>query len=204
MEAIEKPLINYIVLGLAMVFEGAAWLFALREFTRAKGKWGYFEAVQRGKDPSLFVVLFEDTAAMLGLMVAFVGVALTDMTGILYFDGIASVLIGLILVGTAVWLAYETKGLLIGESANSSVVQGIRAVLQSYSEIEHVNEVLTMHMGPDYVLTNISVDFRNNETASKVESVISEIDKVIKMEFPQIKRIFIEAEARKTTDHESK
>ena len=203
-KAIEKPLINYIVLGLAMVFEGAAWLFALREFTRAKGKWGYLEAVQRGKDPSLFVVLFEDTAAMLGLMVAFVGVALTDMTGILYFDGIASVLIGLILVGTAVWLAYETKGLLIGESANSSVVQGIRAVLQSYSEIEHVNEVLTMHMGPDYVLTNISVDFRNNETASKVESVISEIDKVIKMKFPQIKRIFIEAEARKTTDHESK
>ena len=203
-KAIDKPLINYIVLGLAMLFEGAAWLFALREFTRAKGKWGYLEAVRRGKDPSLFVVLFEDTAAMLGLMVAFVGIALTDMTGILYFDGIASVLIGLILVGTAIWLAYETKGLLIGESANSSVVQGIRTVLHGYSEIEHVNEVLTMHMGPDFVLTNISVDFRDNETASKVESVISEIDKVIKMNFPQIKRIFIEAEARKTTRQEPK
>ena len=196
-KAIEKPLINYVVLGLAMLFEGAAWLFAFREFTRAKGKWGYFEAVQRGKDPSLFVVLFEDTAAMLGLIVAFVGVALTDMTGILYFDGVASVIIGLILVGTAIWLAYETKGLLIGESANASVVRGIRNILQEYTQIEHINEVLTMHMGPDFVLTNISVDFRDSETASSVESVISEIDKVIKAEYPQIKRIFIEVEARK-------
>lgn len=196
-EAITKPFINYIVLGLAMLFEGAAWMFAFREFTRAKGKWGYLEAIQRGKDPSLFVVLFEDTAAMLGLIVAFVGVALTDITGILYFDGIASVIIGLILLGTAVWLAYETKGLLIGESANASVVRGIRNILQEYNQIEHINEVLTMHMGPDFVLTNISVDFRDNESASSVESVIAEIDKVIKTQFPQIKRIFIEAEARR-------
>ena len=194
---IDKPLINYIVLGLAMLFEGAAWLFALREFTRAKGKWGYVEAVQRGKDPSLFVVLFEDTAAMLGLMVAFAGIALADMTGILYFDGAASVIIGLILLGTAIWLAYETKGLLIGESANASVVRGIRNILEGYRQIEHINEVLTMHMGPDFVLANISVDFRDNETASSVESVIAEIDSTIKTQFPQIKRIFIEAEARK-------
>ncbi len=196
-KAIDKPFINYIVLGLAMLFEGAAWLFALREFTRAKGKWGYIEAVQRGKDPSLFVVLFEDTAAMLGLMVAFAGVALADMTGILYFDGVASVIIGLILVGTAIWLAYETKSLLIGESANASVVRGIRNILQGYRQIQHINEVLTMHMGPDFVLANISVDFRDNETASGVESVIAEIDNTIKTQYPQIKRIFIEAEARK-------
>ncbi|MCU7808689.1 MAG: cation diffusion facilitator family transporter, partial [Candidatus Thiodiazotropha sp. (ex Semelilucina semeliformis)] len=124
-EPIENPLINYIVLGLAMVFEGAAWLFAFREFSRAKGKWGYVEAIQRAKDPSIFVVLFEDSAAMLGLMVAFAGVALTQLTGNLLFDGLASVIIGLILVGTAIWLAYETKGLLIGESANRSVVEGV-------------------------------------------------------------------------------
>ena len=87
------------------------------EFTKAKGKWGYIEAVQRGKDPTIFVVLFEDSAAMLGLMVAFFGVWLSNTTGILYFDGIASVIIGFILGGTAVWLAYETKSLLIGEAA---------------------------------------------------------------------------------------
>jgi cation diffusion facilitator family transporter len=195
-EAIQNPLINYLVLGLAMLFEGAAWLFAFREFTRAKGKWGYMEAIQRAKDPSIFVVLFEDTAAMLGLMVAFVGVALTQLTGLPWFDGAASIVIGLILVGTAVWLAYETKGLLIGESAGRGVVEGIRGMIGAEALVEHVNEVLTMHMGPDFILVNLSVDFADQATADQVETAIGEMDKSIKQRFPQVKRVFIEAEKR--------
>ncbi|MEW8070942.1 MAG: cation diffusion facilitator family transporter [Candidatus Thiodiazotropha sp.] len=195
-EPIANPLINYIVLGLAMVFEGAAWLFAFREFSRAKGKWGYLEAVQRAKDPSIFVVLFEDTAAMLGLIVAFAGVALTQITGSYLFDGTASIIIGLILVGTAVWLAYETKGLLIGESANMAVVQGIRKMANDIDVVEYVNEVLTMHMGPDFVLVNMSVDFRDSVSADEVERAIGGMDGMIKQHFPQVKRIFIEAEKR--------
>jgi len=194
---ISNPLINYIVLGLAMLFEGGAWYFAFREFTRVRGKWGYIEAIQRGKDPSFFVVLFEDTAAMLGLLVAFAGVALTQMTGILYFDGTASVIIGLILIGTAIWLAYETKSLLIGESANRPVVDGIREILKSNSLVEHVNEVLTMHMGPDFILANLSVDFRDSATAEDIESVIADMDQAIKKQYPKIKRIFIEAAKRR-------
>ncbi|MGD9321240.1 MAG: cation diffusion facilitator family transporter [Desulfobacteraceae bacterium] len=195
--AISNPMINYIVLGLALLFEGAAWYFAFRGFTRAKGKWGYLEAIQRGKDPSMFVVLFEDTAAMLGLLVAFVGIALTQITGILYFDGTASIVIGLILIGTAVWLAYETKSLLIGESANRPVIKGIREILKSNMLVEHVNEVLTMHMGPDFILANLSVDFRDNATADDIETVIAEMNQAIKRQYPQIKRIFIEAEKRR-------
>ncbi|MGD8986128.1 MAG: cation diffusion facilitator family transporter [Desulfobacteraceae bacterium] len=195
--AISNPMINYIVLGLALLFEGAAWYFAFRGFTRAKGKWGYLEAIQRGKDPSMFVVLFEDTAAMLGLLVAFVGIALTQITGILYFDGTASIVIGLILIGTAVWLAYETKSLLIGESANRPVIKGIREILKSNMLVEHVNEVLTMHMGPDFILANLSVDFRDNATADDIETVIAEMNQAIKRQHPQIKRIFIEAEKRR-------
>ena len=125
-QPLHNVMVNYVVLALAMVFEGAAWYYAIRAFTRAKGKWGYLEAVQRSKDPSLFVVLFEDSAAMIGLIVAFLGIALTQLTGIEQFDGIASVIIGLILAGTAIWLAYETKGLLIGESANAHVIKDIR------------------------------------------------------------------------------
>lgn len=193
---ISNPLINYIVLGLALLFEGAAWYFAFRGFTRAKGKWGYLEAIQRGKDPSMFVVLFEDTAAMIGLLVAFVGIALTQITGIPYFDGTASIVIGLILIGTAVWLAYETKSLLIGESANRPVIKGIREILKSNRLVEYVNEVLTMHMGPDFILANLSVDFRDHATADDIESVIAEMDQAIKKQYPQIKRIFIEAEKR--------
>ncbi|MCU7935944.1 MAG: hypothetical protein KZQ99_13860 [Candidatus Thiodiazotropha sp. (ex Dulcina madagascariensis)] len=180
----------------AMLSEGAAWLFAFREFSRAKGKWGYLEAVQRAKDPSIFVVLFEDTAAMLGLIVAFAGIALTQLTGYLLFDGIASIMIGLILVGTAAWLAYETKSLLIGESANPAVVQGIRELAGAKASVDCVNEVLTMHMGPDFVLANVSVDFRDSITADEVERTIGEMDGAIKERFPQVKRIFIEAEKR--------
>ena len=197
-EVIQNPLVNYIVLGLAMIFEGAAWYFALTEFTKAKGKWGYIEAVQRGKDPTIFVVLFEDSAAMLGLVVAFLGVWLADTTGILYFDGIASVIIGLILGGTAIWLAYETKGLLIGEAANTRIVEGIRALVQGSEGVERINEVLTMHMGPDFILANLSVDFHDAIVASDLESLIAGLDAAIKQQFPAVKRVFIEAEARKT------
>jgi divalent metal cation (Fe/Co/Zn/Cd) transporter len=190
-------MINYVVLGLAMIFEGAAWFFAFREFNRAKGRRGYLEAVQKAKDPSIFVVLFEDSAAMLGLMVAFCGIALAQSTGYPYFDGIASIIIGCILVGTAIWLAYETKGLLIGESANRDVINGIRSILKQHASTEHINEVLTMHMGPDFVLANISVDFHDGLTAEAVEVAIAEMDQHIKNAYPQIKRIFIEAEKRR-------
>jgi len=194
---IKTPSINYFVLALAMVFEGAAWYFAFREFSRAKGKWGYIEAVQRGKDPSMFVVLFEDSAAMLGLIVAGLGIFLSQMTGILYFDGLASIIIGLILGGTAIWLAYETKGLLIGESANMKVVEDIRNILESHAVVEHVNEVLTMHIGPDYILVNLSVDFIDSASAAEIETTVVRIDRMIKNSTPEVKRVFIEGEARR-------
>ena len=192
-----NPLVNYVVLGLAMLFEGAAWYFAFTEFSRAKGKWGYIEAVQRGKDPTMFVVLFEDSAAMLGIVVAFLGVLLVDLTGILIFDGIASIIIGLILGGTAIWLAYETKGLLIGESANKMVIEGIREIILQYDGIDNINELLTMHMGPDFVLVNVSIDFRDDIPAGDLENMIAGMDTQIKERFPTVKRIFVEAESRR-------
>ena len=195
-EPMTNPMINYVVLGLALLFEGAAWLFAFREFRQTKGKWGYFEAIQRAKDPSTFVVLFEDSAAMLGLLVAFAGILLSQTTGILYFDGAASVIIGFILIGTAMWLAYETKSLLIGESANPIIIKDIRSIVNANSLVKCVNEVLTMHMGPDFILANISVDFRDSNTVGELEIAIAEIDQLIKAAHPQIKRVFIEAEKR--------
>ena len=194
---ITNPMINYIVLGLAMAFEGAALFFALREFNKTKGERGYIEAVARAKDPSVFVVLFEDSAAMLGLVVAFVGILLTQLTGILYLDGLASIIIGLILIGTAIWLAYETKSLLIGEAANKPIVQGIREILKADEKIENVNEILTMHMGPNFILVNISVDFDDQISAADVENCIADIDREIKLKHPLVQRIFIEAERSK-------
>lgn len=195
-EPMKNPTVNYIVLGLAMLFEGGAWYMAFKEFGKVKGKWGYLEAVKRGKDPSMFVVLFEDSAAMLGLIIAFIGVALSQYTGNPVFDGIASVLIGMVLGGTAVWLAYETKSLLIGESANKEVVDGIRRIMNTEASIKHINEILTMHMGPDFILANISIDFRDDIPVGTIEKTIAELDKNIKAKFPEVKRIFMEAEKR--------
>ncbi len=195
-EPLEHVILNYIVLGFALLFEGGAWYMAMKEFKAVKGNVGYVTAVQRGKDPTMFVVLFEDSAAMLGLLVAFIATALSQLTGNPIFDGIASIIIGMILGGTAIWLAYETKGLLIGESANPHVVAGIRAIAADTPEIEAMNEVLTMHMGPDYILVNISIDFRDELNADEVERTIADIDRRIKQVYPQVKRVFIEAEKR--------
>jgi cation diffusion facilitator family transporter len=194
---VENALVSYVVLAFAMVFEGAAWLFAWRAFNKVKGRFGYIQAVQREKDPSMFVVLFEDTAAMAGLVVAFLGIFLGQVTGNPYFDGAASVLIGLILGGTAIWLAYETHGLLIGEGANPEVLEAIREIVGRYDVIQHVNEVATMHMGPDYILVNLSVDFRSEASSDDVESVVRQLDRELKAALPRVKRVFVEAEARR-------
>lgn len=194
---VENPMINYIVLGLAMIFEGFAWYFAWKEFNASRGQRGYFEAVRKEKDPLTFVVLFEDTAAMLGLVIAFTGIGLGQFTGIQLFDGIASIIIGLILGCTAAWLAYETKGLLIGESADPVIVEGIRKLAADYNSIDTVNEVLTMHMGPKFILVNLSIDFIDKRDVSMIEHDISKLTKKIKEQYPLVKRVFMEAEEPK-------
>jgi len=193
---VKDAYINYIVLSIAIVFEGAAWLFAYREFKKDNTKFSIIKSVKVGKDPVMFVVLFEDSAALLGLFVAMLGIFLSDYTGILIFDGIASVIIGVILALTAMWLAVETKGLLIGESADPDIVRSIKALANEFDEVDYINEVLTMHMGPQYILVNLSIDFHDQVKAGKIEQVISDMDKRIKQKFPLVKRIFVEAEAR--------
>ena len=192
--------VNYSVIGLAMIFEGTSWYIALREFSKSKGKWSYIRAVHRGKDPSIFIVLLEDSAAIIGLIVAFLGIFLSQITGNHYFDGSAAIVIGLILGGTAIFLASETKSLLIGESASKEVVQGIREIAYSRKNIKHVNEILTMHMGPDFILVNISVDFVESILATEIEDTIAELDKEIKRVYPKVQRIFIEVETWRAKD----
>ncbi len=189
-----NPLINYLVLALAIVFEGAAWLFALREFRHTKGNNGYVRAINQAKDPSVLVVLFEDSAALLGLLIALVGITLTHLTGKMYYDGTASILIGCILIGTSIWLARETKGLLIGESADPQIVAEIDRIVQKSAIVDSVNEILTMHMGPDFILVTMSVDFADDVSADMVERQIAAFDLKIKESFPKVKRVFIEAE----------
>lgn len=191
---ITNPMVNYIVLGLAMIFEAFAWYFAWKEFNKTRGERSYYEAVRKEKDPTTFVVLFEDSAAMLGLIVAFIGVFLTQVTGILIFDGIASIIIGVILGGTAIWLAHETKGLLIGESADLEIIEGIQKMGNGMEAIQMVKEVLTLHMGPQYILVTINADFVSVLNSDELEAATAELSNQIKKAYPRVKRVFIEAE----------
>ena len=194
-EPLQNTYVNYIVLGLAMVFEAFAWWIAFKAFRATKGDLGYMEAVRRSKDPTLFTVLFEDSAAMLGLIVAMIGIALGQALDMPVLDGVASVLIGVILALTAALLAYEAKGLLIGEGVQPETRRGIKAVIAEQPGILRLNELRTMHLGPDEVLLTISVDFSSDMTADQVEGTISKMEKDIKTRYPEAKRVFIEAQS---------
>jgi cation diffusion facilitator family transporter len=192
---LRNPLVNYAVLGLALVFEGAAWTVAFREFRKTKGKLGWLRAVQASKDPTVLVVLFEDSAAMLGLLIALAGVALTQATGDPTYDAAASIGIGCVLAVTAAWLAAETKGLLIGERARPDVVEDIRRICRDLGKVERVNEVLTMHMGPEYVLATLSLEFADALTITDLERTIEDLNQRIRAAHPEVKKVFIEAES---------
>lgn len=193
--AIENVHINYVVIGFAVLFETVAWVVAYKEFIKTKGDKGFLEAIHVSKDPTVFTVLFEDTAALLGLLVAFVGIIFSDLYDMPVLDGVASVVIGIILAGVAVLLAYESKGLLIGEGASGKVVQGIRDVIAKQTGILAVNELLTMHLGPDDILLTLSLDFDDTFDSKQVEDAISVMEKEMKAAFPQVTRVFIEAQS---------
>ena len=194
--------VNYIVLGLAVIFEAGALWVAFREFNRSRGSRSILEAITRGKDPTLFVVVFEDAAALLGLVIALVGIFLFQITGNPVFDGLASIGIGVVLVLTALALALESKSLLIGESADPRIVTDIRELLDADERILAVNEVATLHMGPEFIVATVSVDFIDALSAEQVEAAVTELNKRIKVIDPRIQRVFIEAERRE--DHRAR
>ena len=190
---LENAHVSYIVLGLAILFEGATCWVALREFNKTRGDRGLLEAVRRGKDPSLFTVVCEDLAALAGLLIALLGIVLNQAFGWLWTDGAAAVLIGLLLAAVAALLAWECKALLIGEAAAPETVAGIREIAGADARIERVGAVLTMHLGPADVLLNLTVDFRDSLSAGEVERAIEALDRQVRARFPAVTRVFVEA-----------
>ena len=192
---LEDPLWNYLVLGFAIIFEGFSWTVAFKEFLPQKGEQNFWQAVRTSKDPTIFTVLFEDSAALLGLLVAFCGVFFGHVFKNPYLDGTASILIGIILGIVAVILAYESRGLLVGESANKAIVASIRQIAVSDTAVEGVMRVLTMHLGPHEVLLNLEIQFHKNLSAEEVASAVERIERTICRKHPDIKQIFIEAKS---------
>jgi len=194
-EAVTNPLVNFIVLGLACVFEAIVLYVAVKEFNRVRGSMGFIQAVRTSKDPALFTVLFEDIAAMSGLIVALVALIIAEYAGLVWMDGVASIIIGVILALTAMILAYETKALLIGESAAPELDKAVRSIIGKSKAVNLINELRTMHMGPNDILLAVSLDFVDGQKVSAVENAITDIERQIREQFPDVKRVFIEVQA---------
>ena len=191
--------VNYIVLGLALIFEGVAWTLAYREFNRIRGSRSFLQEVRRSKDPTVFTVLFEDSAAMLGLLAAIVGLMATQLLHVAWADAAASIAIGVILALTALGLAYETKSLLTGEAAANSTTRAIQEMALEEPAVRALNDLRTVHFGPDDVLVALSLDFRDRSDLADVERTVRNLERKIKRQFPIITNIFIEAQAQE--DH---
>jgi cation diffusion facilitator family transporter len=190
-EAAVSPLVAYGVLLVAFLLEGWSTLEAFREFKAAKGPLGWIEAISRSKDPPGFIVLLENGAAMAGIVAAAIGVFLSQLTHNPFFDGAASVVIGVILGVTALVLARESKGLLIGESADPELVSGLRKLACDKPGIVGVGHVLTIHSAPDQITAMINVDFRDDILAGEVERIVREIETEAHDRWPEVRRLFV-------------
>jgi cation diffusion facilitator family transporter len=189
-EPIDRPWINFVVLGLAGLFEGASFMVALREFKTLRGDAPFFAAIHRSKDPSIFAVLLEDGAALMGLAIAALGVG-GAVLGLPWADGAASVAIGLLLVAVAVFLAGETRSLLTGEAASPRIVAEVRRVLEADPRIENVTEVLSMHLGPQEILLGVTLDFQDDLTAADIENASDDFADLIQGVDKRITRVFV-------------
>jgi cation diffusion facilitator family transporter len=194
-QAISNPWVNYAVLALGVVFEGITWIVAFRAFSTGKGRLSWLDAIRSSKDPTVFTVLFEDTAALLGLFIAAVGLAIGEWFDLPAMDGVASIVIGALLAATASFLAYESHSLLTGEGVQPEVRASIRRLAEAEPGITRINELLTMHFGPKDVLVAVSLDFEDGQLASSVESTVTRLERRIKAAHPNVTRVFIEAQS---------
>ncbi|MBV8908723.1 MAG: cation transporter [Sphingomonas sp.] len=186
-----SPVVAYAVLLVAFLLEGWSTLEAFQEFKKAKGRTGWFKAIRTSKDPPAFIVLLENGAAMAGIVAAAVGLLLSQLTHNPFYDGAASVVIGIILGFTALLLAYESKGLLIGESADPVLVEHLRDLACDQPGVVGVGDVLTLHSSPDQVTVMMNVDFRDSILAGEVERVVCKIEDEARERWPQVKRLFV-------------
>ncbi|MGB7248347.1 MAG: cation diffusion facilitator family transporter [Phormidesmis sp.] len=191
------PLVSYCVLGAAAIFEGAALTVSIREFRKAQAdpKIGLWQAIRLSKDPSAFIVIVEDAAALVGLAVAFVGVWLSESTGDPVYDAIASILIGVLLTVVAIALVARTKGLLVGESASPETRQSIQKIVSSDAAVSASEAPITLHLGPEDVLLALNIEFKDGLSSDDIEAAVRRIEKAIRETHTDVQRIFIEAAA---------
>jgi cation diffusion facilitator family transporter len=186
-----SPIVAYIVLLIAFLLDGWSTWEAFVEFREAKGTLSWFQAIRQSKDPAGFIVLLENGAAMAGIVVAAVGLAIAQYTADPFYDGAASIVIGVILGFTAFLLAYESKGLLIGEAADPVLVENLHDLACAKDGVVGVGYILTVHSSPDQVTVMMNVDFRDTMLARDVERIVCEIENEARERWPIVRKLFI-------------
>jgi cation diffusion facilitator family transporter len=190
-EPIEEFRISYVVLGLSFVFEGTTWWIAVRAFSKQRGTLGFIEAATRSRDPTSYLVLFEDSAALAGIAIAFAGTLAVQLTGIAAFDGAASVGIGLVLATTSLFLARESKGLLIGEPAREPTRRSILEIAASIPGVSAVGRLITVHLAPHQIVAALDIDFTDDLRASEIEAIAATLEDRICKANPDVTMLFI-------------
>ncbi|AMO96090.1 cation diffusion facilitator transporter family protein [Collimonas fungivorans] len=190
-QAIQDVHVNYAVLALSALFEGSSWWFTLRKFKQGRPGIGLLPAVRRSKDPPSFIVLLEDSAALVGLLIAFAGVYCSVTLKLPVLDGIASILIGLVLAATALILARETKGLLIGESAHQSTLDSILRIAGDVDGVVHAHHLVTVHLAPQQILAALSLEFTDEFRSPDIEACVIELEKRVLEKHPSVVALFI-------------
>ncbi len=194
-EPLTDPFWNYVVLGLAVIFEGYSWNIALQAFLASKNEDNLWKAIRASKDPIIFTILLEDTAALIGLFVAFLGVFSGHLLHNVYLDGVASIVIGVILTGIAILLASESKGLLIGEGANPETIASITNITTDDPAVEKVIRVLTLHFGPEEILLNLEIQFIEELETEELAIAVERLETAIRSQHSEVQNIFIEAKS---------
>ncbi len=189
---IKDPFWNYIVLGVAIFFESLSWRVAFQEFLPSVGDQGFWQAIRSSKDPTIFTVLFEDSAALIGLGIAFLGLLLGQLLHNPYLDGVASIGIGIVLAIVAVLLAYESRGLLVGEAADLATMEQVRLLTLEDAAVQEVVHLLTLQLGPQTILLNLDLRFHPHLSAAAVAQAVERIETTIRQHHPTIKHVFIE------------
>ena len=194
-EISSNPIVSYCVLGSAAVFEGAALTISIRQFKKAQSNanMGLWKAIRVSKDPSSFIVIVEDSAALVGLLIAFTGVWLSETTGNPLYDAIASIAIGGLLTIVATALVAKTKGLLVGESASPETRESIKTIVRSDEAVSDFEAPITLHFGPEDIMLALNIEFRDELSANEIEAAVRRIEKAIRGTHTEVKRIFIEA-----------
>jgi cation diffusion facilitator family transporter len=195
---IESPVVSYVVFALAFVFEGGSWLVAMRQFGDAKGKLGFFKAFRLSKNPASFMTLFEDSVALIGILIASASTFAAVTSGNPQIDGVGSVAIGVLLVGMSIFLARESKSLLMGEPAYRSVRKSILSIANSQSGCLRANGLITVQLGPDQVVAMLSVEFADTMLAPGIEEAVIDLEKLVRKANPEVVALFVKPQTAKT------